>query len=214
MLKNCCVTPKPEKLKLPKAHMERQCGECTACCSVMAVAEIDNKPFFEKCKHVCPTGCSIYKLRPESCANWECGWRSGWITGGDSLRPDNLGVMFEWRMVGVPATALLIVYEVWPDALKLPKVQSVLNRLKNEGEAIVEVAYGLHDGKMTVTGDEAIFELALDFTTGKPILPEVRVRDEHSGGVHMAKTTRLRNGGGFHIEILDPTAWKTVRSDE
>jgi hypothetical protein len=68
------------------------CGDCTACCTIFAIAEL-NKPQHVTCKHLCGTRCEIYEARPRECAEYFCGWRQGLVTGVDR-RPDKWGVVF------------------------------------------------------------------------------------------------------------------------
>lgn len=200
MLKNCCQHPK-HKVKQPKKdqlRIEKQCGECTACCSVMKVEELD-KPFYQTCQHVCATGCAIYHNRPASCRVWECGWRSGWISGGDELRPDKLGVMFEWRVIG--GDSFLLVYEVWPGALNLPRVERVLDHY-GETEVVICVKHGVTaDGKLQLeAGSPAVLDVIRE-NYGKndfPILPQCIVVDD--AGLSRRAVTR-RIGNRFEIEL-------------
>jgi len=53
---------------------QRQCGDCSLCCKVLGIPELD-KPK----DHWCPNfaagaGCSIYTDRPPSCRNFACRW--------------------------------------------------------------------------------------------------------------------------------------------
>ena len=66
------------------------CGDCTACCTVLSVPEI-NKDAGVKCDKLCNKGCSIYKDRPDSCKHIKCAyllspWREEW-------RPDKSGLL-------------------------------------------------------------------------------------------------------------------------
>lgn len=50
------------------------CGNCTYCCTVMKVKEL-NKGAHTPCVHCHEgTGCTIYDERPESCRVYECLW--------------------------------------------------------------------------------------------------------------------------------------------
>jgi hypothetical protein len=49
----------------------RQCGSCTLCCKVMAVAEI-KKPQGQSCVHCTAGGCGIYNARPDDCRQFHC----------------------------------------------------------------------------------------------------------------------------------------------
>lgn len=71
------------------------CGDCTACCTLMAVVELD-KPRCVSCKHL-DKGCGIYATRPQSCREFECIWLQTQKTSAPwpkRLRPDRCGVMF------------------------------------------------------------------------------------------------------------------------
>lgn len=71
----------------------RQCGECRACCTPLAISEL-KKPAGVPCKHIGgprQRGCRIYASRPDSCRGYLCGWRTG--LGGDNERPDRVGVL-------------------------------------------------------------------------------------------------------------------------
>lgn len=96
------------------------CGECKACCTVLAVAEYD-KPNFTPCKHECDSGCSIYAERPTSCRVWSCAWKSGRL-GDERRRPDKLGVIFDHRPTGV------WVWEVWEGAAQNPQVKYLIEK--------------------------------------------------------------------------------------
>ena len=77
---------------------ERNCGECTVCCTVMAV----DKPEMQKeagapCRH-CAAGCAIYDTRPTLCRDFYCGWRHLPILD-ESWRPDKSGVFVEFEAV-------------------------------------------------------------------------------------------------------------------
>lgn len=70
---------------------KRSCGECTACCTVAAVAELD-KPADTACRHACGAGCAIYEVRPAACRAFHCGWRRlAWLP--TMFRPDRSGVI-------------------------------------------------------------------------------------------------------------------------
>jgi hypothetical protein len=72
------------------------CGECTKCCTLMAVEELQKKPC-DTCIHVSGSKCSIYQFRPKSCREFECIWLQTQKTTSPwpkRMRPDRCGVMF------------------------------------------------------------------------------------------------------------------------
>lgn len=90
----------------------RKCGPCTACCTVMAVHELE-KDLYEPCPHLCAKGCGIYADRPASCRTFECQWLRGLLEVDGSidpaLRPDACGVIFDYQ----PGTPFGDVYTAW-----------------------------------------------------------------------------------------------------
>lgn len=105
----------------------RSCGECTACCTAVAVEEL-KKPIWVTCQHVAPSGCSIYAERPESCRAFECLWRSGWF-GIDRHRPDKFGVIMEFQENDRLGCLMLKAWEVRSGALDAPAVRYALERM-------------------------------------------------------------------------------------
>lgn len=81
--------------------MERKCGECSVCCFIGAVPELE-KPAHTLCKFVktdkCGS-CSIFNSKelPSTCRSFQCSWRRGF--GSDNDRPDMNGVMFSINLV-------------------------------------------------------------------------------------------------------------------
>lgn len=69
----------------------RPCSSCSACCTNMAVSEL-NKPAGVRCVHLTAGGkCGIYETRPKGCRDFDCFWRQG--AGDPSTRPDRSGAV-------------------------------------------------------------------------------------------------------------------------
>jgi hypothetical protein len=60
---------------MPDASLsEKSCGECTLCCKVMGIEELE-KPAGSWCLHCQPgRGCLIYDKRPTECRSFRCLW--------------------------------------------------------------------------------------------------------------------------------------------
>jgi hypothetical protein len=73
---------------------QRQCGDCSLCCKLLGVPEID-KPRGEWCRHCRPGsgGCSIYDDRPPICRGYLCAWLAGFID--DTWRPSDCGMVVD-----------------------------------------------------------------------------------------------------------------------
>ena len=73
---------------------ENKCGECTLCCTVLEIKEVDSKAN-ETCKHcILKKGCKIYDKRPQGCKEFKCMWLQ-MDNVHEDLRPDKCGVVFE-----------------------------------------------------------------------------------------------------------------------
>lgn len=68
--------------------MERKCGECTMCCSLLPVVSL-SKGAGERCKHQRGLGCNIHHKEgfPGECGLWNCRWLVDDTTGA-LQRPD------------------------------------------------------------------------------------------------------------------------------
>ncbi len=76
----------------------RECGDCTACCAVLAIVEDGmHKPPGVMCQHcTAGPGCAIYQTRPQVCRGFHCGWR---LLGDldESWRPDRSGILISFE---------------------------------------------------------------------------------------------------------------------
>ncbi len=97
------------------------CGECSACCTVKAVAEI-NKLEDTQCAHLLHDydngGCGIYKDRPTSCRDFFCAYRFGLLGSDEEMRPDLLGLLLEVVPQPPPGIMMLSVREVGEGAIE------------------------------------------------------------------------------------------------
>jgi hypothetical protein len=61
--------------KMPTNVHGRSCGDCSLCCKLAKVDELD-KPSGVWCRHCAPGrgGCTIYETRPDVCRNYFCSW--------------------------------------------------------------------------------------------------------------------------------------------
>lgn len=59
----------------------RDCGSCSLCCILPDIAEFD-KPANEPCRHCLPGGgCDAYDVRPSTCRDFYCLWRTDPMLG-------------------------------------------------------------------------------------------------------------------------------------
>jgi hypothetical protein len=122
-----------------RLHTIRECGPCTACCTVFAVSELE-KGMFEACSHVCDAGCAIYPDRPEPCRAFRCQWLRGMLEVDGSvdrrLRPDACGVIVDFQ----PQTEngdMFAAWEVHPGASDEEPARSVLQGLQEQFRVMI-----------------------------------------------------------------------------
>ena len=71
------------------------CGDCTECCTVLPIQEIQ-KHAGKTCENcVLSKGCSIYATRPKSCVNFNCNYLVE-SSVPSVMRPDKSGIIFEF----------------------------------------------------------------------------------------------------------------------
>lgn len=79
----------------------RECGDCTLCCTLLAIERPElRKAAGVTCPH-CLKGCTIYPERPAPCREFHCAWRLLPIFGED-WRPDRSGVFAEIEGRDIP----------------------------------------------------------------------------------------------------------------
>jgi hypothetical protein len=112
----------------------RQCGKCTACCTMVPVHLPEGeKPAGVRCRHLRSSGCSIYATRPKPCVVWSCRWLFDDATAA-MRRPDLSGYIVDPQLTTFlwnekPADAV----QVWvdpkrPDAHRDPALRDYLAR--------------------------------------------------------------------------------------
>lgn len=84
----------------------RDCGDCTACCTVLTVDTPDfKKPAGTPCVHLGAAGCSIHAVRPHICRTWFCAWRRV-AAMPEAARPDLSGLLVSLNFVREPQNCL------------------------------------------------------------------------------------------------------------
>jgi len=114
-----------------------------------------DKPAGEPCRHLCPTGCSIYMDRPPVCRRFRCAWLQEPSLPA-SLRPDRCGVMFAMNDSVLGPGFAVYAYELQPGAAARPAVARVIERVAAEAAVILVRTDGDHE---VFTTDPAVAAL-------------------------------------------------------
>src|SRR5262245_34014265 len=123
--------------------LRRTCGECTACCTVLTVAELSKKAY-EGCAHEGDKCCAIYAQRPGSCREFECLYLAGYIEGDERRRPDRLGLMLRFSDENdVYASQFyrkrfLVCSEVWQGASEGQEAKYFLGKLAKKNVVLTK----------------------------------------------------------------------------
>jgi len=115
-------------LSAPTPTADRACGTCTACCTVLAVDELQ-KPMRWACSHLAGDCCAIYADRPAGCRQFNCLWLRGALPADDCWRPDQLGVIFDFFYHGPARTPRFVAMEVWTGAFEAPLARAALDEI-------------------------------------------------------------------------------------
>ena len=102
----------------------RECGSCNVCCVSLTIDDPElQKVQGYRCRHATRDNqCEIYTLRPQTCRNFECGWKLlKWVKLG--LRPDRSGV-------------LIVLQQTKSDGMGI--VVSLLNQAALKAEGLAE----------------------------------------------------------------------------
>jgi uncharacterized cysteine cluster protein YcgN (CxxCxxCC family) len=124
----------------------RDCGGCTACCTVLAVTEL-RKPMRCACPHQQTDGCRIYAERPRGCREFNCLWLRGGLPADVDWRPDRLGVIFDHFRRSTDGQPQLTAFEVFPGAFATSAVAELFARIVDgDGQ---ELVLSHRDGRVT-----------------------------------------------------------------
>ena len=81
---------------VPVTDGQKQCGDCSLCCKLMDIKEL-NKPKDVWCPNFqTGVGCGIYSDRPPSCRNFVCHWLAD-ATIGPEWKPNHCKMMLYMR---------------------------------------------------------------------------------------------------------------------
>ena len=134
------------------------CGDCTMCCKLLAVPEIE-KPALKWCKHCSnPGGCGIYDTKPKSCTEFECIWLQTQKTPTPlplELRPDKSRVVLScWDK---DHTEFIYAYMEKADKFRLG-AKSAMGQLLRETAKISAIMFVINGKPDRLSGPKEIAE--------------------------------------------------------
>ncbi len=120
--------------------MKRECGECSLCCKVMAVPEID-KPRDKWCSHARPGagGCAIIGQpdRPANCGAFLCAWVERDDALPEDFRPDKVHAFFVGSVKG--DGMVVHVDPAYPLAHKEGRLAKLIEKVVSRGVRVAVV---------------------------------------------------------------------------
>jgi len=109
-------------------NVSRQCGDCSLCCKVLRIPELE-KPKDQWCPNfMAGTGCGIYPDRPSSCRDFVCRWLVD-ETMGPEWKPSLCKLVLDTKPGFLIVHADPAVSKPW----RLEPYYSVLKRLAAQG---------------------------------------------------------------------------------
>ena len=132
---------------------KRECGNCSLCCEVMAVEDI-NKKEYQKCENQ-GLGCRIHNEKPDQCKSFACAWLEGNIPY--DLKPDNVG--FFVTSQGTEDYPLVSIHSKW-SLDKLKKRKLATQWLDAVTKSVPGVFVGAN-GKRTLFGNPEVIKKAV-----------------------------------------------------
>jgi hypothetical protein len=120
---------------------ESLCGNCSVCCKIPSIPEI-NKPSNTWCHHYAKgVGCSIYQDRPQVCRDFKCYWLQGVLAGYSKNqtgpRPDKSKVfVLEFERDGRVVIQLIAYSPLHPRALEAPGYKNWIKSALDAGSVV------------------------------------------------------------------------------
>lgn len=189
---------------MPTPALVRQCGSCTACCTLLEVTDV-GKSMNEWCRHCdAGKGCAIYEHRPQMCRSFSCAWLQGHLD--EEWFPEKAGMVVHFSQDAVNVQVDPEFPDRWRQEPYFSKLcEWSLNGIRmngNRGYATL-VMVGSSD-KFLLLGRTAVPDPTLFGTAFLPVTPETfrywKARSpEHLQRLHerVAEIQRIREEFGF-----------------
>lgn len=138
-------------------RVQRDCGTCSLCCTVMAIAEIQ-KPRNQRCPNLSLLGrCKIYATKPDSCTAFSCLWRIGIIPR--ELQPERVHAVGDVNDAG--DTIVFHVDPRFPDAHDRGHLKAFIETMATKINVIVvcgdvRIVYGPNKDDIEVIAEDIV----------------------------------------------------------
>jgi len=130
-------------IQVDKGETPNPCGDCTVCCTVLAVDDGDfHKPSFTPCSHLCEKGCDIYSSKPSICTGFYCMYAVLADFFRDDDRPDKSGIVIainhpDSHFTQTTKLTTFSAYEARPGAFKSYNGDRMLRKISNRAVLIL-----------------------------------------------------------------------------
>jgi hypothetical protein len=148
----------------------RRCDECTLCCKVMAIEELD-KPAGKWCRHCQPRrGCRIYDNRPGECREFNCLWLLD-TRFGPHWKPSKSKLVLTTSEDGIEVGC----DPTFPDAWRKEPFHREIRALAASGEAHEVTVLVIIEERMTLLASDREFDVGV-------VAPDEPIMREFDGG--------------------------------
>lgn len=135
---------------------ERQCGDCTLCCKVMAIEELAKRANIW-CPHCDPRhGCLVYAGRPAECRSFDCLWLID-DRFGQHWKPNKSKLVLTTSRDGIEIRC----DQGFPDAWRKEPFRSEIRTLAESGDKHDIAILIIVGERMTLVTAEREFDLGI-----------------------------------------------------
>jgi hypothetical protein len=182
--------------------MARQCGDCSLCCKILGIPELE-KPRNEWCPHVIlKRGCQIYDKRPASCQNFHCLWLLDERLG-DEWKPNKS------KMVVTAETNFHIVIYV-DKSVKQPWLQepyiTTLREMSAKGIAAGGMVTVVENGETIVVLPDQNVRVEKKHSDDRIVMKKVWGKDGPSIEVRVVRADQVSQYGSVGVGWTKPSS--------
>jgi hypothetical protein len=162
----------------------RVCGDCSLCCLLLHVPEV-NKPKTGWCQHCRPGqgGCSIYEKRPPVCRRYACLWLDG--TMPDYWQPDQSKIVLDLELSRERGILRVVVHPDYSDRWREePYYQDIKMMVRKFKQTLI-----LRPRKATIYLEPDLdieTQLQINYNDRKRLNPEFEIEEDEDEALYRA----------------------------